>query len=472
MRNNKNNISSSNKKISSYSQKKIDVPQILMKKKITSNKIAINKNCLSNRSNLNSSCSLGGVKSSNFSQKKCITNNFLTRNRNINSYYNCRPNTLLSLSKNKKNTLICKNYKFSSVDNNINNNNSEIPLIKIRKKIMYGNTININRNYNLSNRSQNLGKIYSLKNNIIYNKIKSNIGLNSNIISNPFYVEENNKLSERPRIKVNTKPQNIKSTNNLKYPQNIYVNTINNKIDIINNINLNSNNSIESNSITKKSAKELNKHKIVDILSGKFSSNCFTKKSRNINSSTDLYTNAFDSNGNITTVYNKNLNFNNDSTANKLSHFYRSLDNNNNEANNIDIKITYHKKPTKKLKLATSLKSNSNYLEFKTKNNLNMNKKKVNSKNIINHKNIKCVVEENKINNNLNSCRNYGINGIIRTKFSNIYLRKKSGRKDDKNILKDINKKNNNINISYKSNKLNDGNKYPFLKNSKLVIKK
>ena len=85
MRNNKNNISSSNKKISSYSQKKIDVPQILMKKKITSNKIAINKNCLSNRSNLNSSCSLGGVKSSNFSQKKCITNNFLTRNRNINS---------------------------------------------------------------------------------------------------------------------------------------------------------------------------------------------------------------------------------------------------------------------------------------------------------------------------------------------------------------------------------------------------
>ena len=457
-------MSLSNKKISNFPKKKINMSQILMNKNITDNKILINKNSLSNRSNLNSSCSLGAK--NNLSQKNYITNNFLTRNRNTTSYYNCHPNTIINLSKNKKNSLINKNNKFSSVDNNINNNNSEIPLIKIRKKIMCDNIMNNNRNQNLSHRDKNKDKIYSLKNNIIYSKVRNNVGLNSNIISNPFYIEEN-KLSERPRIKVNTKPQTIKSTINLKYPKNIYVNTTDNKIDIINNTNINSNISIKNNTISKES----NKHKIVDILGGRFSSNCFTKKSRNINSSNDLYSNVFDSNGSITTVYNKKLNFNNDSATNKLSRFYHSLDNNN-DVNNIDIKITYHKKPAKKLKIAAYKKSNSNYLESKVKSKINMNKQKTNSKNIITRKNANILIEDNKNNNNLNSCRNYGINRIIRTKYSNIYLRKKSGGKDNKNELKGINKKNNDINTSYKSSNQNDGFQSSFLKHTKLVIKK
>ena len=439
-----------------------------MAKSINNNKIVINKNCLSNRSNFNSSCSLGGVKNNNLSHKNCITNKFVTRNRDITSCYNCRPNTILNLSKNKTNSLITKINKFSSVDNNIYNNNSEIPLIKIKTKNMCGNSLKINQNRILSTRDKNTDKIYSLKNNLIYNKVRTNIGLNSNMVSNPFYVEEDNKLSERQKIKVNIKRHNQNSISNSKFPKKIYLSTTNNKIDIINNININSNNSIQNYSISKESSKELNKHKIADILNGKFSSNDFSKKSRNIDSSNDLFSNVFNSNGNITTVNNKKFDYNNNSTTSKLERLYRSLGNNN-DINNIDIKITYHKKPAKKLKIGK--KSNTNYLESKIKSKININKKKVIPKNIITHRNIDYVVEENK-NNNLNSYRNNGINGIVRTKYSNIYLRKKSDGKDNKNGLKDINKKNNRVNINYKSSKQHGGIQSSFLRNTKLIIKK
>ena len=91
--------------------------QIIMTKNINNNKIVTNKNCLSNRSNFNSSCSLGGFKNNNLSHKNCVTNKFITRNRDNTSCYNCRPNN-----------------KFSSVDNYSDNNSSEILLFEIKMK--------------------------------------------------------------------------------------------------------------------------------------------------------------------------------------------------------------------------------------------------------------------------------------------------------------------------------------------------
>ena len=365
-----------------------------------------------------------------------------------------------------------------------------------------------NNNLSNNNQSQNFQKkIYSLKNNIIYNKKgnNNNIGLNSNFICEPFYTKNkeirkklDNKLTERQRIKVNLnikeKTSKIKpnfKTNEIEqknphisnFSQNIYVNTINNKIDIINNINIDSVNNGRNNKISEDNRiSKLNKNKIADMINGKIITNSFQKKSRNINHSNDTYTNEFypDSSDNKTSLYRLNLNTN--ETTNKVINFYNSME-------NPEIKITYHKKTTKQLvpkKTYGDFKNKSNNLNTtKRKNEINNNYTKENytinnssknyifeSINNINDNNI--TIDSYKKNTNLNNLNNKNFNGIVRTKYSNVYLRKKSGREVSgrlKNAVSNISKKINSGNISYKNDK--DEN-YPgsFLKTSKLIIKK
>lgn len=518
----------SNHKNESSSQKKLNMTQMLMEKKIISkDKILINNNCDNLLDKFNSSYSL---RSNNYRKvpyvrqinKKNVNifnrNKNMTRNRNpsaIRENYINRPNTILNLSKNQKNSKLNKKNKQSSVDSNnkkalFNSDlNTEAPLIKIKKKIIDSNSMRINKN-NLSNNNQSQNfqkKIYSLKNNIIYNKKgnNNNIGLNSNFICEPFYTKNkeirkklDNKLTERQRIKVNLnikeKTSKIKpnfKTNEIEqknphvsnFSQNIYVNTINNKIDIINNINIDSVNNGRNNKISEDNRiSKLNKNKIADMINGKIITNSFQKKSRNINHSNDTYTNEFypDSSDNKTSLYRLNLNTN--ETTNKVINFYNSME-------NPEIKITYHKKTTKQLvpkKTYGDFKNKSNNLNTtKRKNEINNNYTKENytinnssknyifeSINNINDNNI--TIDSYKKNTNLNNLNNKNFNGIVRTKYSNVYLRKKSGREVSgrlKNAVSNISKKINSGNISYKNDK--DEN-YPgsFLKTSKLIIKK
>ena len=512
----------------SFSPNKLNMTQNLLKKKIVSNdKVLANNNLENILDKFNSSCSL---RISNYQKvpyvrqinKKTLsifnTDKNLTRNRNTSTTrenYNNRPNTILNLSKNQKNSNLNKKNKLASAENNnkkvlVNSDvNTEVPLIKIKKKIADSNSMRINKNLNSKNSQQQKfqKKIYSLKNNIVYNKTGNNIGLNSNFICNPFFSKNkeilkksDNKLTERQRIKVNlnikenppkTRPnfkaneteQNLNRSKNSQisnFEQNIYVNTINNKIDIINNINIDSINGDQNNKISEENRiNKLNKNKIVDILNGKIIANSFQKKSRNLNYSNETYTNEFcpDSSDNKTSLYRLNLNTN--ETTNKLLNFYNSVD-------NPKIKMTYHKKTTKQLirkKTQGGFKNKINNFSTTKRKNIMSNTSTIgnttinnSSKNYIfeskNNNNV--TIDSYKKNINLNNSANRNFNGIVRTKYSNVYLRKKSGREADghlKNVAFNINKKVSIGNTGYKNSK---GELYQgsFLKTSKLIIKK
>ena len=504
----------------------LNMTQTLIKNKIINNdKNLINNNCKNILDKFNSTRSLKTNKYQKVPYVKQINkktanifnsnNKNLTRNRNtstLENNYNNRPNTILNLTKNQKTSNLNKKIKQSSIE--VSNKkalinsyaNSEEPLIQIKKKIKISNTLRINKN--LSSRDQNQKfqkKIYSLKNNISY-KTGNNIGLNSNIIYNPFISKNkevnkklDEKITERPRIKVNLNLKEKKSKNksNFKsceteknidriknkkidnFNQNIYVNTINNKIDIFNNINVDSINNEKNNKTSDENRiNKLNKNKIIDILNGKIMTNSFQKKSRNFNCSGDVYSNEIcpESSDNKTSFYRLNLNSN--GANKKLINFYNSVDNQ-------DTRMTYHKKKTKELipkKSYGNLKSKINNFNSAKKKDVTSNNHTIgsttinnSSKNYIieNKNNIdhNITIDSYKKNTNLNSLNNKNYNGIGRTKYSNVYLRKKSGKKINerlKNAVANISKK---INIGNKNDK---GEIYrgTLLKSSKLTIKK
>ena len=357
---------------------------------IYNNNYIINNEMEIINNNMNRKKYLNGV-----NNNKRISENKLVKNYNLN-------NDFKKISKEK---IFMKNR----IKNNLNNNNNHHQKIKSTEDISLQNKINNNKIYNLKYKKE-IPK-YILKYNV--NNLNNNNNNNINSANNSginFLMKKNNNYITN---------QDLNKTNNMNYNINNDINNNEEKNKINNLIN-----SLESYMLLEKIEKKEKNIKLKKILNSNLRKNI--KDNSEISneigatSSSNIKTTVFSSinNNNINKIY---------SNDNSISILSKS----NNNFNNLIIK-DYKTKETKENEIKTKYNSTNNSFN----NNKKIYQKKLSSqKEITNNKSIPNIkLLNNKINNNINIVNPniiYNNNSIIKSKYNLEKIKKNDNNKNN-----------------------------------------